>query len=298
MSATKHSTEFILKSHISFKDKVILTLGNPFLYPVRSKNAGLKDELHKKLFDCSKNQRFKYFMEKIMQCRRLDILDISDTEEANIIHNLNLPIEDINLMNKYDVIFDFGTMEHVFNNIVHLQNIFKMLKKNGLFILDLPANGWLEHGFRQYSPTFFYDLCYQNNKSLRLLHLSLVHNKLDYGVDVLPYYSNDEEASKCIDTDSSKFRSFAKNFDKNTHRAVSVINKISGPSMVFGVIKKLENVDLKFNIIQRMYRKDTINTFSNKKIIHKNHRLKKIFKSLILLLIQMLPLRLFVSRKD
>ena len=51
MSATKHSTEFILKSQISFKDKVILTLGNPFLYPVRSKNAGLKNELHKKLFD-------------------------------------------------------------------------------------------------------------------------------------------------------------------------------------------------------------------------------------------------------
>ena len=51
MSATKHSTEFILKSQISFKDKLILTLGNPFLYPVRSKNAGLKDELHKKLFD-------------------------------------------------------------------------------------------------------------------------------------------------------------------------------------------------------------------------------------------------------
>ena len=46
MSPTKHSTEFSIKSQMSFKDKVILTLGNPFLYPVRSKNEGLKDELH------------------------------------------------------------------------------------------------------------------------------------------------------------------------------------------------------------------------------------------------------------
>lgn len=93
-------------------------------------------------------------------------LDVSDYEGAEIIHNLN----DSNLPDKYhnvaDLIIDGGTFEHVFNLPNALECTFKLLNKNGVICHLNPSNGYLDHGFYQISPTFYYDYYKENEYSI------------------------------------------------------------------------------------------------------------------------------------
>ena len=84
----------------------------------------------------------------------VDSMDYSDFEQANIIHDLNKPVPK-ELENKYDIIFDGGTIEHVFDVKTVMENIKKMLRINGVFITIGPANNCMGHGFYQFSPELF-----------------------------------------------------------------------------------------------------------------------------------------------
>jgi hypothetical protein len=86
---------------------------------------------------------------------RLDALDASDFEGANIVHDMNLPIHE-NLRARYDSVIDAGTLEHVFNVGVAFANVMELLRVGGSFFGCLPANNWCGHGFYQFSPEFVY----------------------------------------------------------------------------------------------------------------------------------------------
>jgi len=51
-------------------------------------------------------------------------------------------------------------------------NIFGLLKESGIYFFGVPCNNWVDHGFFQFSPTFFRDLCI-DNPGLELLQLDL-----------------------------------------------------------------------------------------------------------------------------
>jgi hypothetical protein len=88
--------------------------------------------------------------------------DFSDYENSSIILDLNQPIP-AELHEKFDVIFDGGTMEHCFNTFQVLKNIFSMLKKGGRVIHSSPSTNHVDHGFYMYSPTLFADYYAANN---------------------------------------------------------------------------------------------------------------------------------------
>ena len=83
-------------------------------------------------------------------------LDYSNFENAEIVHNLNYPVPD-ELCNRFDLIVDGGTIEHVFDVRQSLMNIALMLKPGGRIIHLSPASNYVNHGFYQFSPTLFYD---------------------------------------------------------------------------------------------------------------------------------------------
>lgn len=83
-------------------------------------------------------------------------LDCDDYERATLIHDLNREVPEA-LWDQYDVIFDCGTLEHVFDLPQALRNIHRMLKKNGLIIHASPSHNFVDHGFYMFSPTLFYD---------------------------------------------------------------------------------------------------------------------------------------------
>lgn len=82
-------------------------------------------------------------------------LDASPYEGAEIIHDLNLPIPE-HLYEKYSVVLDGGTIEHVFNTPMAWANVFNLLKPGGVFIAMNPLNGSPTHGMYQISPEAVY----------------------------------------------------------------------------------------------------------------------------------------------
>lgn len=78
-------------------------------------------------------------------------MDFSDYEGATVIHDLNKPLPKT-LKNKFDFIYDGGTIEHVFNVSQALVNMFDALKVGGTLVSINGFNGWPGHGFYQFQP--------------------------------------------------------------------------------------------------------------------------------------------------
>jgi SAM-dependent methyltransferase len=89
-------------------------------------------------------------------------LDASAFEGAEIVHDLNQPVGE-NLKQRFDVVYDGGTLEHVFNFPVALQNCMEMVREGGRFITHTCANNWCGHGFYQFSPELFYSVFCEDN---------------------------------------------------------------------------------------------------------------------------------------
>ncbi len=85
---------------------------------------------------------------------KIDSLDINDYQGATIIQDLNLPI-DSSFHNKYDLVLEFGTIEHVANISQAMQNLMLLVKPGGLLIFVSPGNNFFGHGCYQISPEFF-----------------------------------------------------------------------------------------------------------------------------------------------
>ncbi len=86
---------------------------------------------------------------------RVDTLDLSDFEGANILHDLNDPVPD-DLEGRFDLIFDGGTSEHIFDVATCMDNLGRMLAPGGVLVSCVPANNWFAHGFYQFGPELVY----------------------------------------------------------------------------------------------------------------------------------------------
>lgn len=85
-----------------------------------------------------------------------EALDSSDYEGAELLWDLNRPVPAA-LHGRFGMIFDGGTLEHVFDTRVALENIARMLKPGGRAIHTNPASNYLAHGFYQFSPALYHD---------------------------------------------------------------------------------------------------------------------------------------------
>ena len=84
------------------------------------------------------------------------VLDVSDYEGADVIADLNVPVPE-NLRNRFGLILDGGTMEHVFDIRQGMANTVDMLRPGGTVVHITPSNNYFNHGFVQVSPTLYYD---------------------------------------------------------------------------------------------------------------------------------------------
>lgn len=85
----------------------------------------------------------------------IDAMDASDYEGANVLHDLNRPVPP-EMQEKYDLVWDGGTLEHIFNFPAALENAMRMVKVGGHIALVTPANNQCGHGFYQFSPELFF----------------------------------------------------------------------------------------------------------------------------------------------
>jgi SAM-dependent methyltransferase len=92
---------------------------------------------------------------RCLGARNIFALDASSYEGATFVHDLNRPIP-MELKERFDVVYDGGTLEHVFNFPEALRNCMAMTRPGGHLFLDTPGNNWFGHGFYQFSPELFY----------------------------------------------------------------------------------------------------------------------------------------------
>lgn len=82
-------------------------------------------------------------------------LDATNYEGADRLHDLNQPVPR-DWRETYDVVFDGGSLEHVFQFPTALNNCLQLVKPDGHFIAYTPANNFFGHGFYQFSPELWW----------------------------------------------------------------------------------------------------------------------------------------------
>ncbi len=82
-------------------------------------------------------------------------LDVSGFEGSSNIWDLNEPVPD-DLHERFDVVFDGGSLEHVFRAPTALASYMRMTRVGGHLILTVPGNNLFGHGLYQFGPDFFY----------------------------------------------------------------------------------------------------------------------------------------------
>jgi len=88
--------------------------------------------------------------------------DSSKYENPDLVIDLNKKVNK-KLFNQFDNIVDVGTLEHVFDTHLALENYIQMLKKGGHLLIAVPCSNMIDHGFYTFSPTLFYDYFTSNN---------------------------------------------------------------------------------------------------------------------------------------
>ena len=87
--------------------------------------------------------------------KKVHSMDVSAFEGAEFVHDLNQLIGP-ELKERFDVVYDGGTLEHVFNFPMALKNCMEMTRVGGQLFLHTIANNYCGHGFYQFSPELFF----------------------------------------------------------------------------------------------------------------------------------------------
>jgi hypothetical protein len=92
---------------------------------------------------------------RALGAREIAAIDASAYEGADIVHDLNAPLPD-ELRDRFTLLFDGGTLEHVFNAPLALQSYMAMVELGGHLIVHTMANNYFGHGFYQLGAEFFF----------------------------------------------------------------------------------------------------------------------------------------------
>lgn len=98
----------------------------------------------------------------LLGAEQVTSIDASDYEGATVRHDMNRPIPET-LKQQFDMVGDFGSLEHIFNVPTALSNSMEMVKQGGHLLAVLPASNYCGHGFYQFSPELFYRVFSEEN---------------------------------------------------------------------------------------------------------------------------------------
>lgn len=93
-------------------------------------------------------------------------IDINGEHEA-LKYDLNQDIsKNYKYYEKFNVVTNFGTSEHCFNQFEVFKNMHNLCNIDGYMLHTVPTQGWGKHSFYKYDINFFEDLCSANGYKL------------------------------------------------------------------------------------------------------------------------------------
>jgi hypothetical protein len=113
-------------------------------------------------------------------------------EGASIGFDLNYPgLGEVAGQNQ--LVYDGGTMEHVFNTSSVFRNIFEALAVGGYAVHSSPTNNTVDHGFYQFSPTLFLDYYATNGYGdIEVYFTRAYSGRYDVKGDIEQYFGGNE----------------------------------------------------------------------------------------------------------
>jgi len=161
-----NSAKFLLSARrrgTNFGDVLMIGRQDLNVYPAKMRQVLTQAGLNGDLFaPGAPDTGFAEPLFKALGAKNIHSLDASAFEGAEFVHDLNNPVGE-DLKQRFDLVYDGGTLEHVFNFPTALKNCMEMLRENGRFITDTVANNWCGHGFYQFSPELFHNVFSEEN---------------------------------------------------------------------------------------------------------------------------------------
>lgn len=173
-----NAVQFLLaarKRGVNFGDVLMIGRQDLNVYPAKMRSVLAKAGLPNELFaPGAPDSGYAEPAFKSLGARNVWSLDASGFEGAEFVHDLNQPVGD-DLKARFDLVYDGGTLEHVFNFPVALQNCMEMVREGGRLFMHTAANNWCGHGFYQFSPELFYSVfCVDNGFEVERMILHVV----------------------------------------------------------------------------------------------------------------------------
>ena len=97
----------------------------------------------------------EHFLRAFLGAGSVEAMDYSDYEGAQHLHDLNQPVSE-DMVGRFDVVYDGGALEHIFNFPTAIANLMRMTKVGGRVFMSTPANNFFGHGFYQFSPELMF----------------------------------------------------------------------------------------------------------------------------------------------
>jgi SAM-dependent methyltransferase len=99
--------------------------------------------------------RAEPFLRAFLGASSVEALDYSDYEGAQHVHDMNEPVPEA-MVERFDVVYDGGALEHIFNFPTAIANLMRMTKVGGRVFMSTTANNFFGHGFYQFSPELMF----------------------------------------------------------------------------------------------------------------------------------------------
>jgi hypothetical protein len=151
-----YDLRFLLSARqLGFKGRSICTLGHQTLFISQRQLSAILEQFGQE--PISLPNRAILFADDVLVPLGFEVhsLDASSYEGATMLHDLNQPIPD-ELRERFDLVWDGGTLEHVFEFTTALHSAMRMVKVGGHLVMRTPANNQCGHGFYQFSPELFF----------------------------------------------------------------------------------------------------------------------------------------------
>lgn len=115
---------------------------------------------------------------------------------------------------RFDLVLNFGTTEHIINQLNCFRVMHEASKKNGFIFHQLPAFGFANHGYFTYTGRFFFDLAAYNEYVIKEFEFGSPHTQnnifqsvKDYATffpKLADYYQSQEKKGKADPLNSMK----------------------------------------------------------------------------------------------
>jgi SAM-dependent methyltransferase len=118
----------------------------------------------------SNRQIAKIFYSTFLDQESLTAIDLYGSDEALAL-DVNQPLA---LGKQFDICFDFGTSEHVFNLFQLFKSVHEATKPGGLMVHGTALSGWYDQGFYNFKPEYYWTLAEKNGYEM----LAIVYAEL------------------------------------------------------------------------------------------------------------------------